>query len=730
MRELDLWKKRLAGLVFTALLVVMNACGEPATQQTSVLPTVVNPTAEGTPQVALTTPVAAAALTGATTETPGQKDNTQAVTGAVTPSLPATTISASAATSPIVQAASSPQAQPGLTPTGTPSSPIPATAGVGNNSLITLWRTGEGKDRLRYLLSVATDSVGNLYLANSSPNLVRKYNPAGQLLFQIPQDLTGLLATDRQANLYVLDGEMLYKFDPDGKPLFNFRVERPGSGPFSDLSGLAIDEQGIIYVLDAGGRVYKFDRTGHYLTAWGNPSDGNSNPNFTNPKPGGLSYPIGLAADGQGHIYVGDFSSDNSQVKKYDLDGHFLLAFGTPGKGKGQFGKYNSGGGLTTDKAGNVYVVDWENLRIEKFDGQGHYLKTITGSTGPNGIQLKQSIAVSLDSQGNLYIADNLNEQVQKIAPDGTLLAKFGRQDQGEGELDYPSGIGVDSQGNVYVADETTRLIQKFDRDGHFITMWPVETKASIQVFKDDTTLQIGVDGAGNSYVADHLDNLVKKYDSTGKFLLEWGGPGSKEGQFNGPYNPFVDRQGNVFLADSGNSRIQKFDSMGNFISQLTFPPELATDNSGSSVPASPSAVAVDTAGNLYITFFSCSCLKKYDKDGHFLIEWGRPPSGQFGNYGVLTIPDGLATDNSGNIYVMEWGNMHCTNCGLLKYDSSGNLLRAWSSLFSPTPLNPPPVPQDGQFAPISAMTVDVNGNIYVGEPGYLRIQKLQQLHP
>jgi hypothetical protein len=193
-------------------------------------------------------------------------------------------------------------------------------------------------------------------LSSAYQGIIRKYGPAGPLIFQLSQELSGILATDSQDNLYVLSSETLFKFDPNGKPLLNFRVERPGSGPFSDLSSLAIDEHAIIYILDAGGRVYKFDKAGKYLTAWGNPSDGNNSPDKT--KPGQLNYPIGLAADGKGHIYVGDFLG-NHRSQKFDLNGRFLLAFGAAGNGNGQFGKYSYAGGLATDKAGNVYAIGY-----------------------------------------------------------------------------------------------------------------------------------------------------------------------------------------------------------------------------------------------------------------------------------------------------------------------------------------------------------------------------------
>lgn len=687
MRRSRCYRKLLTGISLLCLLLLSGACGGP--DQTAPPP--------------LTSPAAVA------TTAPAQPVTSQSATAPLTPSRTAIPATATATPEPTLTISPGPSPDP-------------------HRPLQTVWRTGEGQDRLRGITGLATDSQNNLYLLDSWRKIVRKYDPTGHLLYELsngpaaPFGSPAILATDRQDFLYVLGGEVVNKFDRTGKFLMNFPLNQPGSGSFSGPSGLAVDEQGLIYVLDKVGQVYKYDSGGHYLTTWGNPP-GQHNPAL-NTAPGKLASPVGLAADRQGHLYVGDF--ENQRVQKFDLKGKFLLAFGTAGSGDGQFGRYSGSNGLAVDQAGNIFVADSANQRVQKFDPAGHFLGLQGSGPGNADGQFRQPLAVAVDRQGNLFVADTGNERVQKFSPGGQLLGKIGRQDLGEGQLRYPSTLAVDGQGNLYAGDSTTRYIQQFDRTGRFIKQWLVESRLPLNT-NSDTTFQIGADPTGILYVADRVDNLIKKYDHSGQLLLSWGGTGQNEGQFKRPSSPFVDWQGNLYVADSGNARIQKFDNQGEFLWQLHLPDDLPPYTPGSSGKAIPTAVTVDRQDNLYVTSLSCSCLKKYAKTGRLLLEWGQPPQGRNGMDGQFTGPDGLALDGAGNVYVMDMQNFHCTDCRVQKFDSTGHLLGVWNSLFEPSPMTPPPVPGNGQFAVISAMTVDQAGNIYLAEPSYGRVQKLRQ---
>jgi len=283
-------------------------------------------------------------------------------------------------------------------------------------------------------------------------------------------------------------------------------------GEFSaPIYGLAIDQQGSIFVVDNGNnRVQKFDNTGNFIILWGN--FGNANGNFHNP--------TGIALDAKGDIWVVD--TNNHRVQKFDGKlGHYLMKFGSRGNGEGQF---SSPWGIAVDRVrGYLYVVDSANFRVQKFDEAGEFVMQ-WGSFGSGDGQFYFPRGITVDpADGAVYVVDMGNHRIQKFDTSTNvlpqLLAKWGGgigpghasspQAQEAGQFRSPWGITVDASGDVYVTDTGNHRVQKFDREGNFIT--------------------------------------------------QWGGFGTGDGQFNFPYGIAVDPRGCIFVADSGNTRIQQF---------------------------------------------------------------------------------------------------------------------------------------------------------------------------
>ena len=128
------------------------------------------------------------------------------------------------------------------------------------------------------------------------------------------------------------------------------------------MYGLAIDQQGAIFVVDNGNnRIQKFDRTGNFIILWGN--FGAANANFHNP--------TGIACDAKGDAYVVD--TNNHRVQKFDGKlGGYIMKFGSRGNGEGQF---NAPWGIAVDRVrGYIYVVDSANFRVQKFDMAGEFI--------------------------------------------------------------------------------------------------------------------------------------------------------------------------------------------------------------------------------------------------------------------------------------------------------------------------------------------------------------------
>ena len=125
--------------------------------------------------------------------------------------------------------------------------------------------------------------------------------------------------------------------------------------------------------------------------------------------------------DGAGNIFVAD--TFNNRIQQFGSGGNYMTQFGGIGVGKGQF---SGPAAIATDSAGNIFVADQSNNRIQKFDNSGHYI-TQFGSLGNGAGQLFQPSGVVVDSSGNVWVADFLNNRIVEFAPakasvSGTLV--------------------------------------------------------------------------------------------------------------------------------------------------------------------------------------------------------------------------------------------------------------------------------------------------------------------
>ncbi len=187
--------------------------------------------------------------------------------------------------------------------------------------------------------------------------------------------------------------------------------------------------------------------------------------------------------------------------------------------------------------------------------------------------------------------------------------------------------------------------------------------------------------------------------DDSLSFILKWGDRGSGDGQFISPSDVAIDSSGNVYVVDNGNNRIQKFDTNGIF---LTTWGSLGSNDAQFNQPIS---VEIDSSGNVYVVDFSNHRIQKFDANGTFLTTWGSLGSGD----GQFNGPHGLEVDSSGNVYVTDQNNNR-----IQKFDANGTFLTTWGSNGS----------GDGQFDTPRGVVVDSSGNVYVADTDNNRIQK------
>ena len=281
--------------------------------------------------------------------------------------------------------------------------------------------------------------------------------------------------------------------------------------------------------------------------------------------------------------------------------------------------------------------------------------------------------ALATDLAGNVFIADDAKNRIQKFNSQGAYLAEWGRtgkrdwnpksdadRDEMEGKFFHPRGLAVDPEGYVYVADSGNDRVQKFDSNGTFRTQWggPGKSRGKFKRPND-----IAVDRLGHLYVADTANHRIQKFDGAGNFITQWGSEGSENGQFRSPVAVAVDAYCNVFVADSGNQRLQIFESDGTFITTLA------------GIPASPVDVAVDAAGSIFVA--DSGKVRKYDIDRAHLTEWGSfgDKNGTFSSISAITL------DDQGNILVAD-----ADRRSIQKFDGTGNfMIKQPLNFFIPT---------------------------------------------
>jgi streptogramin lyase len=313
----------------------------------------------------------------------------------------------------------------------------------------------------------------------------------------------------------------------------------------------------------------------------------------------------------------------NSVPLNTSIDYPFLKQWGSFGTGDGQF---NFPRGITVDSAGNVYVADTHNSRIQKFDSSGTFLAK-WGSEGTGNGQFDYPNDIAVDSAGNVYVADTINDRIQKFDSSGTFLTKWGINGTGNGQFENPDSIAVDSAGNVYVADTINDRIQKFDSSGTFLAKWGSDNEQL--VFPES----IAVDSAGNVYTVDLKNQRIQKFDSSGTFLTKWNITDTDTSQFDNPGSIAVDSAGNVYVTDTGNQRIQKFDSSGTFLAMW------GSSGTGDGQFQDPSGIDVGTYGNVYVTDGDNNRIQVFSSSATVMIpsNASMPLSEQTGGGGNMT---------------------------------------------------------------------------------------------
>jgi sugar lactone lactonase YvrE len=306
-------------------------------------------------------------------------------------------------------------------------------------------------------------------------------------------------------------------------------------------------------------------------------------------------------------------------------------------------------------------------------DGTGGYL-----DGNGTGAEFSNPQGLAMDAAGNIYVSDSFNNRIRKIATDGTVTTIAGNgtagyvdsADGASAEFYAPAGLTVDGQGNIYVADYGNNVIRKITTAGAVSTyagngVAAYVDGAAVNVAAFSGPSGVALDAQGNLYVADRNNNMIRKITAAGVVSRIAGittagyvnttvdVSNSVYGAFKKPVGVVVDAQGNIYVADGGNSAIRQITPAGVITT-------IAGGPGQSALIGDAAALCIDGSGNLFISDAAGRIIELTSTRTLYYLAGTSAVFGYADGSGTdakFNSPRGIAVNTAGDIYVADQNN-------------------------------------------------------------------------
>ena len=529
--------------------------------------------------------------------------------------------------------------------------------------------SGSARDALfRQPISMVFDSTGNMYVSDYSNHCIRKITPDG----------------------------IVSRFAGSGTPIW---ADGTGAGAsFNNPVGLAIDSANNIYVADQFNHcIRKITPGAAVSTIAGTGAIGGSSGDGGPATSARLYNPAGVAVDTAGNVYITDQA--NHRIRK--VSNGIITTFagsgtGTLANGTGAAASFSSPSGITIDSNGNLYIGDQWNHSIRMIT-PGGVVSTIAGTnmagyadaTGA-AARFNRPYGLVLDSNRNIYVADSANSCIRKITQAGVVTTIAGSGTGGfinglgsAASFNQPYGIAMDNNGIMYVADFGNHSIRKLTGTSASIILInslgiQVESRPFVggltkEVFDfRPATEECGMVNLAPSKPVDAIRYVrytpkemaairqIVVYDKNGANIAVGSvstlagsgvttpfanGPRASA-SFNNPFGVAVDSAGNVYVTDQSNHRIRMITRQG----EVSTFAGTGTAGSGDGPRANatfnePLGICIDSANNIYIADYTNARIRRITSAGvvSTIVSSG------------IDKPYGIAVDSAGNLYIADW---------------------------------------------------------------------------
>ncbi len=537
---------------------------------------------------------------------------------------------------------------------------------------------------LNFPNSIALDTSGDLFIADTGNNVVREVNLK-----------TGIITT--------VAGNGTAGYSGDSGQATAAELNGPGA--------VAADSSGDLFIADTGNNLIREVKlsSGIITTVAGSYNDGNGGYSGDGGQATAaeLNFPDGVAYS-SGDLFIAD--ADNNVIREVHLGTGIITTVagngnaGYSGDGdQATAAELNSPGGVALDSSGDLFIADTYNNVIREVNSSNKTIATVAGGDamgysgdgGPAsdaGLNFPDGIAS--DASGDLFITDDGNNVVREInATTGVITTIAGNGTYGysgdtgqatAAELASPDGVVWSSSGDLFIADSGNDVVREVNLTTGIITTIAGNGTGGYSGDGDQATAAelnapggLALDSSGDLFIADSGNNVVREVNLNtgiittvaGNGTADYSGDGDQAtaAELNSPEGVALDNSGDLFIADSSNNAIREVNLETGIIT--TIAGDGTADYSGDNGQATaaelnfPNGVAVNTSGDLFVADGDNNVIREVDlKTGIITTVAGNSTAGYSGDGGLATAaelngPGAIALDSSGDLFVADSGN-------------------------------------------------------------------------